>query len=115
MPTKPIAIACKEMKLESSLLKVQALDSKANPPEVEASMAWVPPHCLVGKLALHYSQHMENIFGFSKSKSFWLGIKPDDPRLCGSPICEALKEEGGEIVPRWLHEMVLNTAPMTAC
>ena len=39
----------------------------------------------------------------SKVKKFWLGIKPDDPRLHGSPVVEALKEKDTLIVPCYLH------------
>ena len=93
---------CKTMNLEASLVTVPALDSKTDPPQITISTPWLPPHLLVAELARNYPQHMEAIFGFSKAKRFWLEIKPDDPRLFGSPIKEAL-EEGSLVVPLHFH------------
>ena len=77
---------CKTMALEGSVLTVQALDTKADPPQVSIQTKWLPPHILVADLVRNYPQHMEDVFGFSKAKRFWLGIKPTDPGLHGSPL-----------------------------
>ena len=92
---------CKDMSLKSYVLQVP--DSKSDPPEVITQLHWLPPHQMVSQLATHYPQHLEEMFGLSKVKNFWLGIKPGDPRLHGSPVVEALKEQDTLIVPCFLH------------
>ena len=94
---------CKTMALQGSLVTVPALDTKADPPQVSIPTKWLPPHILVADLVRNYPQHMDDIFGFSKAKRFWHGIKPNDPRLYGSPVKAALDEDASLVVPLFLH------------